>query len=89
MASNLMASTGTGTSVLDDVRILEVGGVLGGWCGKLLADMGANVTKVEPPEGDETRGYPPFYKDEPDKNRSLYFWHYNTNKQSVTLDIES
>ena len=84
-----MASTGTGTSVLDDVRILEVGGVLGGWCGKLLADMGANVTKVEPPEGDETRGYPPFYKDEPDKNRSLYFWHYNTNKQSVTLDIES
>ena len=84
-----MASTGTGTSVLDDVRILEVGGVLGGWCGKLLADMGANVTKVEPPEGDETRGYPPFYKDEPDKNHSLYFWHYNTNKQSVTLDIES
>ena len=84
-----MASTGTGTSVLDDVRILEVGGVLGGWCGKLLADMGANVIKVEPPEGDETRGYPPFYKDEPDKNRSLYFWHYNTNKQSVTLDIES
>ena len=77
------------TSVLDDVRILEVGGDLGGWCGKLLADMGATVIKLEPPEGDETRGYPPFYKDEPGKNRSLYFWHYNTNKQSVTLDIES
>lgn len=77
------------TSVLDDVRILEVGGELGGWCGKLLADMGATVIKVEPPEGDETRSYPPFYNDQIDKNRSLYFWHYNTNKQSVTLDIES
>ena len=76
-------------SVLDDVRIIEVGGELGGWCGKLLGDMGATVIKVEPPEGEVTRGYPPFYKDEPDKNGSLYFWHYNTNKQSVTLDLES
>ena len=77
------------TSVLDDVRILEVGGALGGWCGKLLADMGATVIKVEPPDGDETRSYPPFLDDEPHKNRSLYFWHYNSNKRSVTLDIES
>ena len=77
------------TSVLEDVRILEVGGELGGWCGKLLGDMGATVVKVEPREGEETRGYPPFYKDRRDKNGSLYFWHYNTNKQSVTLDIES
>ena len=76
-------------SVLDDVRIIEIGGALGGWCGKLLADMGASVIKIEPPEGDETRGYPPFRNDAPDKNGSLYFWHYNTSKQSVTLDVES
>ena len=76
-------------SVLDDVRIIEIGGALGGWCGKLLADMGASVIKVEPPEGDKTRGYPPFRNDAPDKNGSLYFWHYNTSKQSVTLDVES
>ena len=75
------------TSVLDDVRVLELGGELGVWCGKLLADMGATVIKVEPPTGDETRSYPPYYNDEPDKNKSLYFWHYNTNKQSITLDI--
>ncbi len=74
-------------SVLDDVRVLEFGGELGEWCGKLLADMGATVIKVEPPTGDKTRSYPPYYNDEPDKNKSLYFWHYNTNKQSVTLDI--
>ncbi len=76
-------------SVLDDVRIIELGGALGGWCGKLLADMGASVIKVEPPEGDETRDYPPFRNDEPDKNSSLYFWYYNTSKQSITLDVES
>lgn len=74
-------------SVLDDVRILEIGGELGGWCGKLLADMGASVIKIEPPCGDQTRSYPPFYQDEQHKNRSLYFWHYNTNKRSITLDI--
>ena len=77
------------TSALDDVRILEVGGALGAWCGKILADMGATIIKVEPPDGDETRAFPPFYNDEPHKNRSLYFWHYNINKHSVTLDIES
>ena len=74
-------------SVLDDVRVLEIGGEIGGWCGKLLADMGASVIKVEHPQGDETRAYPPFYRDEPHKDRSLYFWHYNVNKRSVTLDI--
>lgn len=74
-------------SVLDDVRVLELGGELGAWCGKLLADMGATVIKVEPPTGDQTRRYPPYFGDEPNKDRSLYFWHYNTNKRSVTLDI--
>ena len=75
--------------VLDDVRVLELGGELGAWCGKLLADMGADVIKVEPPTGDETRGYPPFFNDEPDKNQSLYFWYYGTNKKSVTLDLKT
>jgi len=73
--------------VLQDVRVLEVGHELGAWCGKLLSDMGASVTKVEPPAGDQTRSYPPFYQDKPDVNRSLYFWHYNTSKKSVTLDL--
>ncbi len=75
--------------VLQDVRVLEVGHELGAWCGKHLADMGASVTKVEPPAGDHTRTYPPFYQDQPDKNRSLYFWHYNTSKESVTLDLST
>ncbi len=43
-------------SVLDDVRVLELGAELGAWCGKLLADMGASVIKVEPPTGEVSRG---------------------------------
>ena len=74
--------------VLDDVRVVEIGGEIGAWCGKLLADMGADVIKVEPPTGDPTRGYEPFYQNEPDPNRSLFFWHYNTSKRGITLDID-
>ncbi|MDP6453474.1 MAG: CoA transferase [SAR202 cluster bacterium] len=76
-------------SVLQGIRVLELGGEIGGWCGKLLADMGATVTKIEPPEGDPTRAYEPFFDDQEGVNRSLYFWHYNTSKRGVTLNLES
>ena len=77
-----------GQGVLDGVRVLEVGGEIGAWCGKLMGDVGADVIKVEPPTGDPTRSYEPFYENEPGLNRSLFFWHYNTSKRSVTLDLE-
>ena len=76
-----------GVSVLKGVRVLEVGGEIGAWCGKLLGDMGADVIKVEPPTGDPTRGYEPFYQNEPGPDRSLFFWHYNTSKRGITLDL--
>ncbi len=75
-------------NILENIRVLEVGGEIGAWCGKLLADMGADVIKVEPPGGDSTRAYEPFYQNEPGPDRSLFFWHYNTSKRGVTLDIE-
>ena len=61
---------------LEGVRVLEVGGEIGAWCGKLLADMGATVVKVEPPGGDRTRSYEPFYQDQPDpeRSRALHKW---------------
>ena len=74
---------------LEDVRVLEVGGELGAWCGKLLGDMGADVVKVEPPTGDRTRAWEPFYRGEPHPDRSLFFWHYNTSKRGATLDLET
>lgn len=69
-------------------RVLDLAGPLGLHCTKLLADMGADVIKIERPCGDESRRIPPFKDDSPDAEKSLYFLHFNTNKRGVTLDIE-
>ncbi len=72
---------------LTGLTVVELCDELGEWAGKLVADMGATVIKVEPPGGVRTRGYEPFVEDVPGPARSLWFWHYNTNKQSVVLDL--
>src|SRR5207253_440351 len=59
------------------------------FAGKLFADAGAEVILVEPPGGDRTRSYAPFLDDVPHPERSLTFWHYNTSKQGITLNLES
>ena len=74
---------------LNAVRVLEIGDELGEYCGKLLAGLGADVIKIEPPGGEVTRTYGPFYGDEPDIEKSLYFWHYNFGKRGVVLDFDS
>src|SRR5690606_18074288 len=55
--------------------------------GKLLADLGATVTVVEPPGGSAQRGFGPFVADEAGVERSLFWWHYNTSKRSVVIDL--
>jgi len=74
---------------LDGLRVLEVSHEAGQLCGKLLADLGADVIRVEPPQGSLARRVGPFAGDMPDSNRSLTFWHYNTSKRSVTLDLDA
>jgi len=69
-------------------RVLELADEKGVYCGKLLADMGADVIKIEVPGGDATRWVPPFVGDEPDPNGSLSFLYSNTSKRGVTLDLE-
>ena len=78
-----------GRPLLSGYRVLDVAQPLGFHCVKLLADMGADVVKVEPPAGDPARRVPPFKDDLPHTERSLYFLHYNTNKRGVTLDLEA
>ncbi len=73
---------------LTGLRVLELCGPVGQYAGKLLADMGADVVKVEPPDGGEARSIGPFVDDVPGPNRSLSFWYWNTNKRSVVLDLE-
>ena len=69
------------------LRVLEISDEKAAFCGKLLAANGAEVIKIEPPEGDPSRRIGPFVNDVPDPERSLHFWQYNVNKQSVTLDF--
>ncbi|MBI4202773.1 MAG: CoA transferase [Chloroflexi bacterium] len=73
--------------LFDGLRLLELTGLMGQQCGKLFADMGAGVVKLEPPGGAPSRRVGPFLDDVPHPERSLSFWHYNTNKRGVTLDI--
>ena len=76
-------------SLLEDLRILEIGGAISApYCGKLLADMGAWVTKIEPPvTGDSSRSYGPFLDDDPHRERSGMFLYLNSNKRGLTLDL--
>ncbi len=68
--------------------MLDLAGEIGQYCTKLLADLGADVIKIEPPGGDPVRHLPPFYHDEEGADRSLYWLNLNTNKRSIVLDLE-
>ncbi len=77
---------------LAEVRVLDLSRVLAGpWCTQTLADLGADVVKVERPgSGDDTRGWgPPFLKDRDgqDTAEAAYFLGANRNKRSVTIDL--
>jgi crotonobetainyl-CoA:carnitine CoA-transferase CaiB-like acyl-CoA transferase len=71
---------------LTGVRVLELAqGIAGPFCGKLLAEFGAQVIKVEPLSGDSARHQGPFAHDRPDPEGSLVFLFLNTAKRSITL----
>src|SRR5689334_18347686 len=73
--------------VLGPYRVLDLTSRWGFLCGKILGDLGADVVKVEPPGGDPDRGLGPFYQDEPHRERSLYWYAYNTSKRGITLNL--
>jgi crotonobetainyl-CoA:carnitine CoA-transferase CaiB-like acyl-CoA transferase len=74
---------------LTGIRVLDLSGDLGVYCGKLLADAGADVIKIEPPGGDPMRLTGPFVESVNPPENSLHWRHYNANKRSITLDITS
>jgi crotonobetainyl-CoA:carnitine CoA-transferase CaiB-like acyl-CoA transferase len=72
-------------SSLDGVRVLDLSRVLAGpLCTQILADHGAEVIKVEPPQGDETRTFGPVVRD----GSAGYFYGLNRNKTSIVLDLK-
>ena len=75
--------TETRKKPLVGLRVIDMADDLGELCGRLLADLGADVIRVEPPSGAVSRHAPPFA---PDGRSSLYFAFRNAGKRSITLD---
>ena len=76
-----------GPGMLAGLRVIEIADERAEYAGLLLAGLGAEIIKIEPPEGNATRRIGPFLNDEPGLERSLFFWNYNRGKQSVVLDL--
>jgi crotonobetainyl-CoA:carnitine CoA-transferase CaiB-like acyl-CoA transferase len=77
------------TAMLDGLVVVELAGERTEWCGKLFSQAGARVILVETPGGAAGRTQAPFYQQREDIEHSLHFWHYNTDKESVVLDLAS
>ena len=75
-------------TALAGIRVIELANERINYAGKLFADMGADVILVAPPNGDPSRSYPPFLDNKQGPNRSLYWWHYHTNKRGVVIDLD-
>jgi crotonobetainyl-CoA:carnitine CoA-transferase CaiB-like acyl-CoA transferase len=73
---------------LEGITAIDMGqAVSAPYCAKLFADFGADVIKVEPPEGEIARRWGPFPGDEPHPEKSGLYFFLNTNKRGVTLDV--
>ena len=74
---------------LSPYRVLDLTDERGLLCGKILADLGADVVQIEPPEGSHARNLGPYYRDQVHPERSLFWWAYANNKRSITLNLET
>ncbi len=72
---------------LSGVRVLDLSDGLGAYCGRLLADHGADVVKVEPLGGGDLRRRPPFLHGESGPDSGLPFAYYDANKRGIVLDV--
>ncbi|WP_428647332.1 CaiB/BaiF CoA transferase family protein [Roseibium sp.] len=80
------------TAPLKGIKVIELARILAGpWTGQTLADLGADVIKVEAPQGDDTRGWgPPFVRDETGADRDAAYFHAcNRGKRSITVDFRT
>ncbi len=75
--------------MLEGYRALDLTDEKGFLCGKILAELGVDVIKVEKPGGDPARKIGPFWHDQADPEKSLYWFAYNSSKRGITLDLET
>ena len=78
------------TGALAGLRVVEIAGdIAGPYCTKLLADLGAEVTKIEPPAGDPLRSWGPFPGGIEDSGKSGMFEYLNAGKRGATIDLDA
>jgi crotonobetainyl-CoA:carnitine CoA-transferase CaiB-like acyl-CoA transferase len=77
------------TGALTGLRVIDLSGRRGGYCGLLLANLGAEVVLVEPPVGDPMRRQGPYKNNVADENGSLSFAAYHANKRGIVLDLDT
>jgi crotonobetainyl-CoA:carnitine CoA-transferase CaiB-like acyl-CoA transferase len=78
------------TTPLEGIRVIELARILAGpWAGQTLADLGADVIKVEAPEGDDTRRWGPPFIDTEGEKTAAYFHATNRGKRSITCDFRT
>jgi crotonobetainyl-CoA:carnitine CoA-transferase CaiB-like acyl-CoA transferase len=75
--------------MLNHLRALDLTDDKGFLCGKILADLGVDVIKIEKPGGDPSRQKGCFWGGKPDPEKNLFWFAYNTNKRGITLNIEA
>ena len=83
-----MAESNAGL-LLGPYRVLDLTDERGLLCGKILADLGADVIQVEPPGGSAARNIGPYYRADVDREKSLFWWAYAANKRGVTLNVNT
>ncbi len=74
--------------MLEGYRALDLTDEKGFLCGKILAELGVDVIKIEKPGGDPSRMTGPFWLDQADPEKSLYWFAYNSSKRGITLDLD-
>ncbi len=78
------------TGLFAGLKVLDLSeDIAGSFCGRLLADYGADVLKLEPPQGGALRRMGPFFHDDPNPEKSLFFLVLNLNKKSATINLET
>lgn len=76
-------------TIYEGLRVLDLSDEKGMYCGKLLAEVGMEVIKVESTEGDRARRYPPFAGGKEDPECGIFWLYHNAGKKAVTLDLET
>ena len=84
-----MISDGNLRTSHEDIVVVEIGDQMGDYAALLLAGLGAEVIKLEPPTGSPSRSVGPFASAAQDPEESIFFWRYNLNKKSVILDFDN